>query len=86
MSYEVIVPKPTQKQIDKLPTEIRSIVVERMLLLSDEPRPFGAIKLKGTDSEYRIRIGDYRVRYEIDDKAAVVFILHCRHRKDVYRD
>jgi mRNA interferase RelE/StbE len=86
MSYEVIIPKPTQKQIDKLPTDMRATVVERVLLLCDEPRPFGAIKLKGTDHEYRIRIGDYRVRYEIDDKAEIVFILHCRHRKDVYRD
>jgi mRNA interferase RelE/StbE len=86
MSYAVIIPKPTQKQIDKLPTEIRAVIVERIVFLGDEPRPSGVVKLKGADSEYRIRIGDYRVRYEIDDKDSVVIILHCRHRKDVYRD
>jgi mRNA interferase RelE/StbE len=86
MSYAVIIPKPTQKQIDKLPEDIRVVVTERIILLGDEPRPSGVVKLKGTDHEYRIRIGDYRVRYEIDDKAAIVLILHCKHRKDVYKD
>ncbi|MEH2406207.1 type II toxin-antitoxin system RelE family toxin [Nostoc sp.] len=43
------------------------------------------VKLKGSDNEYRIRIGDYRVRYEIDDQSQLVQILQCKHRKDVYR-
>ncbi len=67
MRYAVIIPRPTQKQIDKLPTEMRAVIVERITFLGEEPRPFGVVKLKGSDSEYRIRIGDYRVRYEIDD-------------------
>lgn len=41
--------------------------------------------MKGADNEYRIRIGDYRVRYEIADKELIILLLQCKHRKDVYR-
>ncbi len=43
------------------------------------------VKLKGRENEYRIRIGDYRVRYEVHDDEATVLLLYCKHRKDVYR-
>ncbi|MEB3210116.1 MAG: type II toxin-antitoxin system RelE/ParE family toxin [Leptolyngbyaceae bacterium] len=85
MSYHVIIPKPVQKQLDKLPQNIREIIIEKLLLLAENPRPSGVKKLKGLPNEYRIRIGDYRVRYEIDDGSQVVLLLHCKHRKDVYR-
>ena len=53
-------------------------------LLSEEPRPFGYSKLKGRDG-YRIKSGDYRVIYEIDDDKLEITILHVGHRKDVYK-
>lgn len=43
------------------------------------------LKLKGYDNEYRIRIGNYRVRYEINDKDFIILLLHCKHRKDIYK-
>lgn len=86
MTYTVIVPKPVQKQLDNLPDDVRNRVIDRLALLAENPRPQGVIKLKGYDNEYRIRIGDYRVRYEIRDQESVVLLLHCKHRKDVYRD
>jgi mRNA interferase RelE/StbE len=52
--------------------------------LVEEPRPFGVKKLSGFDNEYRIRI-DYRVRYEINDETLTVIVLHCQHRKDIYK-
>lgn len=86
MSYEVVVPKPVQKQLNKLPEGIREKILEKVLQLADDPRPAGVKKLKGLDNEYRIRINDYRVRYEIDEKKLVVIILHCSHRREVYRE
>jgi mRNA interferase RelE/StbE len=86
MSYQVIIPKPLQKQIDKIPQETRDRVLEKILELVENPRPSGTKKLKGSDSEYRIRVGDYRVRYEIDDRGFIILLSSCRHRKDVYRD
>lgn len=85
MSYVIVVSKATQKQIDDLPQEIQERVDEKIRSLADEPRPNGAAKLKGSKNEYRIRIGDYRVRYEIDDDKQTIQILQCKHRKDVYR-
>ncbi len=68
MIYTVILPKPVQKQLDNLPDDIRNRIIEKIVLLAQDPRPQGAIKLKDSEDEYRIRVGDYRVRYEIDDE------------------
>ncbi|MEL6247013.1 MAG: type II toxin-antitoxin system RelE/ParE family toxin [Cyanobacteria bacterium J06648_16] len=57
-----------------------------MQQLGDNPRPADATKLKGTENEYRIRVGSYRVRYEIFDEAVVVKLLRCAHSRDVYKD
>lgn len=86
MSYQVIVPKPIQKQLDSLPHGIRDQAVKQLVALKENPRPRGCVKLKGYQSEYRIRIDDYRVRYEIRDHESIVLLLHCKHRKDVYKD
>jgi mRNA interferase RelE/StbE len=85
MSYTVIVPKPVQKQLDALPNVVRNRVIERIALLAEDPQPPGEIKLKGYENSYRIRIGDDRVIYEINEKDCIVLLLRCRHRKDVYR-
>lgn len=85
MTYSVIIPKPVQKQLDSLSDIIRNRILEEVVQLAEDPRPPGVVKLRGSDCEYRIRIGDYRVRYEIFDKDFVVILLHCKHRKDVYR-
>jgi mRNA interferase RelE/StbE len=55
-----------------------------MRLLADDPRPTGALKLTGRDG-WRLRIGDFRVIYEIDDKQRNITVLHIGHRPDVYR-
>ncbi len=86
MSYQVIVPKPVQKQLDSLPASVRQRVVERILALKENARPFGSVKLTGYENEYRIRVGDYRVRYQVSDQEALIILLHCKHRKDVYRE
>ena len=66
-------------------SDVKERVIEKIMNLAHEPRPDGVVKLKGSDNEYRIRIGDYRVRYEIDDEGQLVQLLQCKHRKDVYR-
>ncbi len=85
MSYRVIVPKPVQKQLNSLPDTVRERVLRRIVALKENPRPPGCVKLKGYEDEYRIRIGNYRVRYEVRDEESIVLLLHCKHRRDVYR-
>lgn len=60
-------------------------MIEKLQQLAEDPRPSGVVKLKGSDKEYRIRIGDYRVRYEINDGELTIILLQCKHRKEVYR-
>lgn len=88
MNYQVIVvivPKPVQKQLDSLPQSIRARVLKRIMALKKNPRPVGCVKLKGYEHEYRIRIGDYRVRYEVREQESIILLLHCKNRKDMYR-
>ena len=85
MTYTLITPKPFQKQFEALPVEVQEKVAEKILDLSEVPRPSGVCKLKGSESEYRIRVGDYRIRYRINDEKQDLTLLHCRHRREVYR-
>ncbi len=85
-SYKVLIPKPVEKQLDRLPDNIHNRVIRQIVALKETPRPRGCVKLKGKDNEYRVRIGDYWVRYEIRDDESTVLLLYCKHRKDVYKD
>lgn len=85
MTYQVIIPEPVEKQLENLSQNINERILEKILSLVENPRPSGVKKLKGFKNEYRIRVGDYRVRYEIDDENLTVIVLHCSHRKDVYK-
>ncbi|MEA5512285.1 type II toxin-antitoxin system RelE/ParE family toxin [Crocosphaera sp. UHCC 0190] len=84
MSYHIIIPKPVQKQLDELPQKQRKRMIADIRLLADTPRPNGVKKLKGYDNSYRIRIGNYRVIYRIQDKEMLILVLSCIHRKDAY--
>lgn len=86
MSYSVIISKSVQKQINQLPASIKSRVQDKLLLLKSEPRPAGVVKLKGYEHQYRLRVGDYRIRYEVFDEERKVEVLQCKHRRDVYKD
>lgn len=85
MTYSVIIPKAVQKQIAALPNDIQERIVEKLQILPEDPRPAGVVKLKGSDNEYRIRVGDYRIRYGVDDTNLVIELSQCKHRRDVYR-
>ncbi len=85
MTYTIIIPKAVQKQLDALPDDVYERIAIKVQELAENPRPDGVVKLKGYENEYRIRIGDYRVRYEIEDQELTILLLQCKHRKDVYR-
>ncbi len=67
-----------------LPTKVHSRITKHLLALSNNPRPFGIKKLFGRE-EYRIRIGNYRILYTINEKEKKVEIVSVGHRKEVYR-
>jgi mRNA interferase RelE/StbE len=85
VSYQVGIAPAAQRDVKRLPPEVVRKVDAAILELEQTPRPHGCTKLEGSEHEYRVRVGDYRVLYVIDDKAKFVTIAHVRHRRDVYR-
>lgn len=83
--YTVFIKQSAQKQISKLPFLYQNKVKKVILDLEKQPRPHGYIKLTGADNIYRIRVGVYRIVYEIADKLLMIYIFDVEHRKDVYR-
>jgi mRNA interferase RelE/StbE len=72
------------KELKKLSGQLIARIVPRLENLSSNPRPAGCKKLQGGEREFRIRIGDYRVVYMIDDAKMLVEVTRIRHRRDVY--
>ena len=84
MSYEVHIIRSAEKEIERLPSTIYARLIKRTLALGDNPRPKGAKKLTGSE-EYRMRAGDYRILYLVDDKRRIVTVMAVGHRREVYR-
>ena len=76
----------TKKDLRSLPRQEVARVVSAVADLANDPQPHGSQKLSGSERTYRIRVGDYRVVYEISAESGVVEIQRVRHRKDVYRE
>ena len=81
--YNIVIEEDVIKQLSKIPTVDYKKIKTAINALSENPRPIGYLKLKGRQG-YRIRVGNYRVIYEIEDGVLKIFILTVAHRKDVY--
>jgi mRNA interferase RelE/StbE len=78
--------KPSvEKDLRRLPAKSRSRCLERIAELRLTPRPTGVRQVVGGQRTYRLRVGVYRVIYQVDDASRLVTVLHVRHRKDAYR-
>jgi mRNA interferase RelE/StbE len=83
-SYRLLIKPSAAKELERLPTKDRKRLVARMQGLSAQPRPPGCEKLTGHDL-FRVRQGDYRILYEVQDPDLVVTVFKIGHRRDVYR-
>jgi mRNA interferase RelE/StbE len=83
--YQVIVAHSAEKDLKRLSPAVRARVAPAILALATNPRPAGSRKLAGSKSDWRIRVGDYRVVYEIADEIRIVRVNRVRHRREVYR-
>ncbi|NQX00335.1 type II toxin-antitoxin system RelE/ParE family toxin [bacterium] len=84
-SYKLEIKAAARKDLARLQPSIATRIAEAIENLADEPHPAGSRKLKGFEYRYRIRVGDYRVIYEIRNSILTVFIIRIGHRKDIYR-
>ena len=85
MAYSVLLAPPAVRQLRSFAPTIQKRLVKRLKTLQNDPRPPGAKKLAGEDDLYRVREGDYRIIYTIQDKELLVLILKIGDRKEVYR-
>ena len=83
-SYKLLIKRSAAKELEALPPKVRRRVASKIEALATTPRPHGTEKLSGQD-KYRIRQGDHRVLYSIDDGAQTVTVVKIGHRRDVYR-
>ncbi len=82
--YAVELKPSARKELERLPAKLIERIFPRLEALGSEPRPAGCKKLKGGQQEWRIRVGDYRVVYVIDDAKLRVSVTRIRHRSEVY--
>jgi mRNA interferase RelE/StbE len=84
--YSVNFARSARKELENLSGDVAGRILAKIELLAANPRPVGVIKLHGQKNLWRMRVGDYRVVYSIDDFSKAVDISVIRHRRDVYRD
>ena len=83
--YDVYLERAAERDLTRLPVETFDRIVPRIRALAENPRPVGCRKLAGSENDWRIRIGDYRVIYEIDEDEKAVRVFRIRHRREAYR-
>lgn len=84
--YQVVVERAAEKDLKRLASGVRPRIVAAIVSLAKNPRPPGCRKLVGAENDWRIRVGDYRIIYEIADTVRIVRVNRIRHRRDAYRD
>jgi mRNA interferase RelE/StbE len=84
-AYEIVFGHRASKGFQGLPPQVQKRLVPRIDALSIDPRPSGCEKLTGEKGAFRIRVGDYRIVYRVDDVTRTVSVDRIAHRKDVYR-
>jgi mRNA interferase RelE/StbE len=85
MRYRIEIKPQAERALGDLPHADGRRVARAIDRLSDSPRPAGCVKLTGATNAYRIRVGDYRVVYQIEDRVLVVYVIRIAHRREVYR-
>jgi mRNA interferase RelE/StbE len=84
-SFKIETKGSTEHDLKRIDKQYISKIVEAIENLAENPFPAQSKKLKGSESSYRLRVGDYRVIYQVDHVSKVIVIYHVRHRRDVYK-
>jgi mRNA interferase RelE/StbE len=85
MAYRVVLRRSAARELGNLTQPIRGRLTRALGVLSNDPRPTGAKLLTGPDRIWRLRVGDYRILYRVDDDIVRVLVIRIRHRSDAYR-
>ncbi|MEK7516395.1 MAG: type II toxin-antitoxin system RelE/ParE family toxin [Patescibacteria group bacterium] len=82
--YRVLLESRAEKDLESLDKIVQKRAVERLLLLQTNPRPAGSKRLVGSHNAWRVRIGDWRIIYEINDRTETVKVYRIKHRSKAY--
>ncbi len=85
VKYSLEIKPSAQKELDALDDALFTRMDQKILMLAENPRPAGCKKLKGYKDQWRVRVGDWRVVYIIEDEAKLVSITRIAHRREVYK-
>jgi mRNA interferase RelE/StbE len=86
MTYRIEVKSKPRKSLAKIPNPHQRRIAKAIDALAGDPRPPGCTRIVGAQDAYRIRVGDYRVVYEVVDRVLIVYVIRVGHRKEVYRE
>ena len=82
--YEIVITKHAERDVRRLDRPVKNRILSAAVALGTDPRPPGSIKIKSERERWRVRVGDWRIGYEIDDDARVVRIVTAGHRREFY--
>jgi mRNA interferase RelE/StbE len=85
MRYHIAIANSAKRDMRRLDSSLQRRIAIRLQVLRNTSRPSGAKKLRGRKNEWRIRVGDHRVIYEVDEDERLVVILRIKHRREAYR-
>ncbi|MCD6275705.1 MAG: type II toxin-antitoxin system RelE/ParE family toxin [Thermoplasmata archaeon] len=86
MGYLIKLKRSVEKEILKLPRDVIKRIVRAIDELENDPYPRDSKKIRGTERTYRLRVGNYRIIYQVDEERKEIIIYHVRHRKSVYKN
>lgn len=85
MAYRIEFKPSAGREFSGLPKKIQKRIAVKINSLADTPRPRGGEKLEGSEHRYRVRVGDYRIIYEVRDEVLLILVVRIGHRREVYR-
>lgn len=85
MTYTVEISPAAKSQIKKLTKAVQKLIIRQLEQLESNPYPAGVKKMSQSESFYRVRVGDYRIIYQVQNQALVVLVVKAAHRREVYR-
>ena len=84
--YRIELKPSAAKSLARLPVDLQKRIVRAVETLAGDPRPHGVVKMAGDDNLWRVRVGDFRIVYEIHEDVLLVMVLRSGHRREVSRD
>ncbi|TAN43519.1 MAG: type II toxin-antitoxin system RelE/ParE family toxin [Nitrospirae bacterium] len=86
MPFELHIERHAEKDLNKLEKSLFIQIVQKIKELASNPHPQGSKKITGSQNDWRLCVGDYRILYEIDNKEKMIIIMRVKHRREAYRD